>query len=88
MMCFCHFFLFSDHCAILEFGYLKSGMITYLEMVRSWTFRINDLLLYICQNVKGLMVKLRIKLKNYYTTYYITNCMPESGKDMSGCKQA
>jgi hypothetical protein len=24
-MRFCHFFLFSDHCAVLELGYLKSG---------------------------------------------------------------
>jgi hypothetical protein len=40
-------FHFSDHCAILELGYLKSGKIAYPELVRSQTFRINDLLLYI-----------------------------------------
>jgi hypothetical protein len=40
------FFLFYDHYAILELGYLKSGKITYPELVRSRTFRINDLLLY------------------------------------------
>jgi hypothetical protein len=40
---FCHFFLFSDHCAILEEGYLKSGKIAYPELVRSRTFQINNL---------------------------------------------
>jgi hypothetical protein len=39
-------FFFPDHCAILELGYLKSGKIAYPELVRSRTFRINDLLLY------------------------------------------
>jgi hypothetical protein len=42
---FLPFFLFSDHCAILELGYLKSGKIAYPELVRSRTFQINDLLL-------------------------------------------
>jgi hypothetical protein len=43
MMCFCHLLLFSDHCAILESGYLKSEKITNPELVRSQT---NNLLLY------------------------------------------
>jgi hypothetical protein len=47
MMHFCHFVLFSDHCAILELGYLKSGKIAYPELVKSQTFQINDLLLYL-----------------------------------------
>jgi hypothetical protein len=43
---FLPFFLFSDHCAILELGSLKSEKIAYPELIRPHTFWINDLLLY------------------------------------------
>jgi hypothetical protein len=48
MMHFCHF-LFSDHCAILELGYLKSGKIAYPELVIFQAFQINGLLLYVTE---------------------------------------
>jgi hypothetical protein len=54
---FLPFFFFSDHCAILELGYKKSGKIFYSELVRSQTFWINDFLLYIqtgCNVVRKL----------------------------------
>jgi hypothetical protein len=35
MMHICYFFFFSDHCAILELGYLQSGKIAYPGQVRS-----------------------------------------------------
>jgi hypothetical protein len=54
IMLFCHFFLFSDHCAILELGYLKYGKIAYPEMVRPSAIRINDLLLYINKHTEAL----------------------------------
>jgi hypothetical protein len=44
-MHFCNFF--SDHCAIFELGYLKSGKVAYPGLVRSRKFSINDIQIYI-----------------------------------------
>jgi hypothetical protein len=64
---FLPFFLFSNHCAILELGYLKSGKIAYPELGRSWTFWINDLLPYFQYSIFAIFF---FSFSNYYLILY------------------